>query len=191
MRRLRSTCGFTYIEFLCVMGIVLLLSCAVLSVAMPSLWRSKEAVCQRNLQQIGLALSMYAAEFGGRYPPADDDLSPLYPRYLRQTDVFRCPMVPSATRAMGSGGLAANYQYQGGLSTDADPNRGLASDDRIRHRGGVNVLFADLRVEFVSARHLAGAPMGRLDRFTWAETGLPAPPKQEWSPEEMSEAMTP
>ena len=191
MTQARSVRGSTYIELLCAMGIILIAAYTLLGVVGRSRQRAREANCLSNLHQVALALSMYAAEYAGRYPPTDDDLSPLCPRYLHEPGVFRCPVMPSPTRTMGAERLGTNYQYQGGLMTDADPNVGLVSDDRARHRRGANVIYADLRVQFVTAAQLHGEPMGQLDRYTWADTGLPVPPPQEWTPEEARKAVGP
>jgi prepilin-type processing-associated H-X9-DG protein len=191
MSRRRDIRGSTYIELLCAMGIILIAAYTLLGVLGRSRQRARDANCLSNLHQIGFALSMYAGECGGRYPPTDDDLSPLCPRYLYQPDVFRCPIMPSPTRTMGPDRLGTNYQYQGGLMTDADPNVGLVSDDRARHHGGANVLYADFRVQFVTPDQLHGEPMGQVDRYTWADTGLRVPPPQQWTPEEARKAVGP
>ena len=65
----RARPGFTLIELLVVISIIGIL-CAI---AFPMIFTAKEsarrAVCLNNLRQIGVAITMYAADHGGRTPP--------------------------------------------------------------------------------------------------------------------------
>jgi prepilin-type N-terminal cleavage/methylation domain-containing protein/prepilin-type processing-associated H-X9-DG protein len=64
--------GFTLVELLVVIAIIALL----LSILIPALNKVKESartvVCQNQLKTIGLANSLYASDYGGRYVPACD-----------------------------------------------------------------------------------------------------------------------
>ena len=93
--------GFTLLELIVVITIISILA----SLLLPSISRARErgrkASCINNLRQIGLALEMYVADNGFRYPvaagkPSDHPEPPIYDflkPYLKSsnTNVFRCP----------------------------------------------------------------------------------------------------
>ena len=96
MRRMKANRGFTLIELLVVIAIINILA----GMLLPSLTRAREqarrAACLSNLRQIGQALTMYAGEHDGFFPPEDsspteaNDLDLLYPYYLDNPGVFWC-----------------------------------------------------------------------------------------------------
>jgi len=61
--------GFTLIELLVVISIIALL----ISLLLPTLAKARvvtlRTICASNMQQVGLAISEYAGEFRGQYPP--------------------------------------------------------------------------------------------------------------------------
>jgi prepilin-type processing-associated H-X9-DG protein len=81
----------TLVELLSVVAIIAILA----AILFPVFARSREAArkhsCLSNLVNIGLALQLYADDHGDRFPPVDDDLSPLLGRYLRGEPIFMCP----------------------------------------------------------------------------------------------------
>jgi prepilin-type processing-associated H-X9-DG protein len=114
--------------------------------------------CASNLKQIGLAMMLYANENEGFYP---DTIDKLVYRDDLSSEIFCCPQA-SDTPAAGptTRSLAANlmagghlsYVYLGnGFRDGASVDAVLAHEILGHHRGGgINVLFGDLHVEFIS-----------------------------------------
>lgn len=72
--------------------------------------KARQATCLSNLVNVALALRAYAHENDMRYPPRDNDLSPLWPGYIAGEQVFVCPSEsPPGSAIMGA------------LPTDAPP----------------------------------------------------------------------
>jgi prepilin-type N-terminal cleavage/methylation domain-containing protein/prepilin-type processing-associated H-X9-DG protein len=96
--------GFTLVELLVVIGIVVLLVSILLPAVSAARERSRRTACLSNLRQIGMAFIMYAGESRGRYPnanppltaksyvPTNQLLTYVANRYLSGTPaVFHCP----------------------------------------------------------------------------------------------------
>src|SRR4051812_19590300 len=61
--------AFTLVELLVVIGIIVLLLAMLMPVLADMRIQSRAVVCSSNLRQLGLALTTYAAENRGRFPP--------------------------------------------------------------------------------------------------------------------------
>lgn len=101
MARLRH--GFTLIELLVVVAIVAML----IAILLPSLNEAREAArrvaCAMNTRQITTAAITHAADhsrgaFLPTYNDGEDDLNHLYPAYLPDPNIARCPSTANAIR---------------------------------------------------------------------------------------------
>ena len=116
--------------------------------------------CRSNMQQIGQGATLYAYSHAGNLP---DDLETILANEDLDSAAFVCPATsdtpaPTApTTQATAAGLRqpghCSYIYVGkGLTTEtATADTVLLYEPPANHGGGMNVLFGDLRVEFLSA----------------------------------------
>lgn len=99
--------GFTMIEMLTVIAIIAILAGILFPVFATVRRKANQTSCMSNLHQIGVALKLYKDEHNGAYPealygfttPAGNNqpaqtVMGLYPQYLNNQQIFRCPMSP-------------------------------------------------------------------------------------------------
>lgn len=140
---------------------MLLLWGLILAAAVPAgLSRAREQAgrvkCESNLRQISAALIMYTNAHHKHFPDSLEDLVKADPRL--SPSLFVCPASGKtpATRATLSSGIASgqhcSYIYLGkGLENDASGDTVVMYEPLAdHHRSGMNVLFADGRVEFLN-----------------------------------------
>lgn len=158
--RYKKRSAFTFIELLIVACIIILLIAIFMPVFAQSREKARGSQCQSNLQQIGVALHVYAQDNFGKFPPKDDQLGPLY-LYVQDLSIFACPTDVGAQVTLRNGKLIGqSYDYRGGLATDDDPKIAIASDpSRINHNSGVNFMFLDGHVKFMSRSSSMGLPI--------------------------------
>jgi prepilin-type N-terminal cleavage/methylation domain-containing protein/prepilin-type processing-associated H-X9-DG protein len=137
--------GFTLVEVTVVVTIICILAAILFPVFARAREKARQARCLGNLQQISLALSMYARDHHGHFPPTNDDLTPLLGRYLPMEEVLYCPSRPLAADAeAGLQPPPVDYFYRAGFCDDDDPGTLLVCDSELkRHNEGANALMAD------------------------------------------------
>jgi len=148
--------GFTYTELLCVMSVVVVVWMLLLPSLVRARNRTDETTCAQQLRNISWALTMYAQDHNGQLPP---ELTALTPRYLHDTDIYRCPRVvaaekqwPGAVDRTLVGGT--DYAYRSGLANDDHPREAVVWDREPWHRHGANVLYLSTAVRRVDADEL-------------------------------------
>ncbi len=87
--------GFTIIELLIVIAIIGILTGTLLSAISRARESGRRIECASNLRQIGFGLIMYSNENNETFPingaTAMKDLNTLYPDYVSERRVFKCP----------------------------------------------------------------------------------------------------
>ncbi len=106
--------GFTLIEVLIVIFIIIILAGILLPVLSRVRESGRKTQCTSNLRQISLGLIMYSSENNETFPTgatAMTALNTLYPDYVSERKAFMCPsdnLVTSATNA----GITANDPFK-------------------------------------------------------------------------------
>ena len=143
--------GFTMIEVLYVISIMAVLAAILFPVFARAREHARRATCASNLMQIGAALSLYARDCDGHFPPKNNDFAPTYP-YAGSVSVFYCPSDSQEHKgpiwrvAKGSQRRTAvlpssSYVYKGGLTNDDRADIPIASEVQAFHTAVANVLY--------------------------------------------------
>ena len=164
--------GFTLVEILVTMVIIVVLSAIAVPVSLSMVEKSRQATCVGNLRQIGAGLQMYLGDHRdilpelalGRASKNSDEpvIETVLLEYVESEDVFHCP---SDKKEFRKTGCSYNWNItQNGrridqlsfLGNDERPERiPLVSDKEGWHDEKTNFLYADFsmseKVRFVSS----------------------------------------
>ena len=196
--------GFTLIELLIVLAIVAALAAILFPVFASVRHRARMTACASNLHQVSLALSQYAAENDGVYPPNNNFLGnepqlvwKLLTPYTHNGDVFHCPDEQYGSEARGRA-LLNGYAYRtlymnrASLQKPLRPSPGMVMAYCPHHgnTGLVIVVCADGSVAQVQSSQIEDwfyhsgqwYPMGKFRLQAGDQTGWRFP-EEPWPPE--------
>jgi prepilin-type N-terminal cleavage/methylation domain-containing protein/prepilin-type processing-associated H-X9-DG protein len=93
----QSTSGFSLIELLVVLALMIILTTMMWGFGSESHQHAAQRACRQNLEKIYVSLQIYANDSSGRLPAntngqtSEEPLSLLVPRYTVDTSIFICP----------------------------------------------------------------------------------------------------
>jgi len=134
VRRIKSG-GFTLIELLVVIAIIAILAAILFPVFATAREKARQASCQSNVRQLGLATLMYTQDYDETYPPYqyndcqgftcfqywfglrigatwDKTKGLLYP-YMKNGQIQRCPSFAGTPKFGDGNGYGYNWGYIG------------------------------------------------------------------------------
>ena len=134
----RGEAGFSLIELLVVVLILVLLSTLMWRKMSGEGERSKAAECQQNLQKLFIALQLYSTDHKEAFPAvqgathSEQALDPLVPKCTADTTVFICPASKDSALPSGESLLKKRISYayyMGRRASDADAV--LVTDEQV------------------------------------------------------------
>lgn len=183
----RPAAGFSLIELLITLALLIVISTLYFGFSSPSHQRSARQACEANLQNIFLAQEIYAQDHAGKFPVVADakfsgePLALLVPRYSVDRGIFHCPgsqdALLSSDASLRTAKISYAY-YQGrqrgeptALMSDAQVNTNSKSlgepvfsttgkpPGNNHHQFGGNVLFTDGHVEMSQSNAVVALPV--------------------------------
>ena len=130
--------GFSLIEMLITLAIILILFTMMYGFGSRSNQMSQKKKCQSNLQKMYIALQIYSNDSKGKFPvvtnatSSEDPLDMLVPRYSADTAIFVCPGSKNSALAHGESlrkGRISYAYYMGRTALDGELV--LASDKQV------------------------------------------------------------
>jgi prepilin-type N-terminal cleavage/methylation domain-containing protein len=134
----RPTFGFSLIEMLITLALILIMSVMLMGRGSKSRQQRDILACQKNLQTVHTALTIYSAD-NGCFPvstnaqTSEAPLSLLIPRCTTETGVFICPGTPDPVLPQGESfeKRKISYAYYMGWPANASPSTPIASDRQV------------------------------------------------------------
>jgi prepilin-type N-terminal cleavage/methylation domain-containing protein len=131
--------GFSLVELLVTLAILLIIVAIMTGRGSRSRQQRDLAHCEKNLQQIFSALSVYSSDNEEKYPfvanakTSEEPLSLLVPRSTSVTEIFICPGTKDAPlpEAAPFTDRKISYAYYMGWNKDAPPDAPLISDRQV------------------------------------------------------------
>ncbi len=150
--------GFSYVELLITMALVMIAYSLYFGPGSSGVQDRKKADCLRRLEQISLAMNVYAGEHNGAYPAVQGALSPgeplslLVPAYASDVSVFICPGSRDAALPQGKpfAGRRISYAYYMGYRTV--PAAPLLAPGLLPQAGESSPLLSDAQIDALPKR---------------------------------------
>ena len=154
-RRAAGTRGFSALELVGVMCVIAVVALAIFRWGVGVNGHAREASCKSNLKQIGLALAMYADDYGGRLPASKDALPTIAGIYTKNWQLFRCPTDADPVMIRHENAdYGLSYFIVPGVASDDPPATVIAGDTEARHHGAWIAVCLDGRVRSLPGEEL-------------------------------------
>src|SRR5437899_802289 len=128
--------GFSLLEVLIVLALILVLTALYWGSTTGGQQRSQMAGCQKNLQKVFVAMEIYAHEHGDKFPvvttarTSEEALDPLVPRYTADTSIFICPASHNLSLSSGESLMKRRISYAYYMGHAASDSQQVLISDR-------------------------------------------------------------